>query len=77
MTREVESISVLFSREPDSWNEADMERMIAELRKRRTEWLEEEAKPKKTAKPKMETAAKAELKGLSGKELLMKLRIKS
>lgn len=60
LNQQVEAISELFSRSLDTWTEADMERMIAELRKRRMEFDKNpEAAKKRQAKPKIDVSGKS------------------
>jgi len=67
LTASPDSISELFARDPLSWSEADMTRMIAHYRERRKEFDLEEAKPKKA---KVAKIPKEDLKGITGKGLL-------
>lgn len=69
LTADVETISELFSRGLDTWTDADMDRMIAELRKRRVEFIEES----KTKKAKPAKAAKVDVKGKSAEEVMAQL----
>lgn len=70
LTANVEAISDLFSREPDTWTPADMERAVAEYRKRRKELDAQpaDAKPKREKKEKPKPISAAD-----GADLLSKL----
>lgn len=46
------TLDELFSRDPFSMSDADLDAIVAELRKRRNAWLLEEAKPKPERKRK-------------------------
>lgn len=69
LTAEPDSISELFARDPLTWDEAAMTRMIEVYRARRVEFDLKEATPKGTKKsePKI---PKEDLKGISGASLL-------
>ena len=64
---EKESLSELFARDPESLSEADLDRIVSELRSKRMLWLQtEEAGKKKKAEPKAKpkTLSKEELNSL-------------
>jgi hypothetical protein len=72
LTQNTETITELFARDPITWSDEDMEKMIAHYRKLR---INLDAQPEGTKK---KAAAKEkvpveDLKGLSGAELLGKL----
>lgn len=70
LTADTDSITELFSRQPDDWNESRMQRMISELRKLRANLLASPTGTKKVAAPKI---AKADLQVKSGVDLLSAL----
>lgn len=70
MTAEPSSINELFARDPLSWTDADLDRMIQHYRKARINWITDEKK-EKAAKP-----AKVDVSGVtSGDDLLKTLGI--
>lgn len=63
-----DTITELFNSDPTDWKDTDIDRMIAHYRQERVKFLNKPAKA--PAAPKMDSA---ELKGLSGEDLLSKL----
>lgn len=64
---EKESLAELFARDPESLSDSDLERIVSELRTKRSLWLQtEEAGKRKKAEPKAKpkTLSKEELNSL-------------
>jgi hypothetical protein len=72
LTAKPDSISELFARDPLTWNEADMQRMVAAYRKMRVELKTEEVKTKGRSAAAAKIP-KEELQGTNGADLLSKL----
>lgn len=69
LTANTESITDLFARDPESWNDADLDRMVEHLRKQRVKLdaVDTTTKGAKKTAPKIATE---DLKGKSGADLL-------
>lgn len=75
LTSNVESITDLFARDPETWVEADMVRMVEHYRKTRQQLDSAEVKVRGAKKPAAPKIAVEDLKGKDGAGLLGALGI--
>lgn len=69
-TSSPDSITELFSRDPETWTDGDMDRMISHLRETRAK-LGENQRPEKKAKP--DKTPKVETQNVSADDLLKRM----